>query len=75
MAGFICEHCGMKFRDLRTLVSNFCSKSPTKKHIPFEGGVKAEYQCKHCGMKFKDLRGLVSNFCSKSPTKKHIPLK
>jgi len=74
MANFICEYCGVQYSDLRTMINSACAKSPTKKHVPFEGGVRAEYICKHCGVKYRDFRTLINSACSKSPTKKHLPL-
>lgn len=43
MSDVICKHCGMQFGNLKSLTSNFCSKSPTKKHEVFEGGIQKEY--------------------------------
>ena len=65
--------CGDSFRDLRTLLSISCFKSPTRKHIPFEGQNSNIYYCKCCGQEEKEIKTLVSNPCFKSPTKKHEP--
>ena len=73
MTNFICEYCGVQHSDLRTLINSACLKSPTKKHVPFKGGVRAEYICKYCGVKYRDFRTLINSACAKSPTKKHVP--
>ncbi|NIZ19842.1 hypothetical protein [Entomospira culicis] len=70
---FYCECCGKKYSNVRDLTSNSCSKSPTKKHVLYEGSEKKQYTCKLCGKMYSNLVDLTSNSCSKSPTKKHVP--
>ncbi|NIZ47138.1 hypothetical protein HCT46_04310 [Spirochaetales bacterium BR208] len=70
---FYCEYCGTKNSSIAGLVNLSCSKSPTKKHVLYEGTEKSQYACKHCGTKNSSIAGLVSLSCSKSPTKKHVP--
>ena len=71
---YICKHCGDKQNDLSFFLILSCSKSPTGKHQPFEGGVQSEYICKHCGDKQNNLSFFLTLSCSKSPTGKHQPL-
>jgi predicted SprT family Zn-dependent metalloprotease len=58
---------------VQALVSNACMKSPTKKHVLYEGSEKASYTCKHCGQKMNSIRALTTNVCMKSPAKFHDP--
>ena len=71
---YYCKHCGEERNSIRILTSFNCSKSPTNKHQPYEGGIQDKYSCKHCGEERDSLRILTSFNCSKSPTKKHQPL-
>jgi len=73
MANYYCKHCGLKYSDVKTLVSSSCSASPTKRHELYEGAEKSQYTCKYCGMKYSTIRSLVSASCSKSPSKRHVP--
>jgi DNA-directed RNA polymerase subunit RPC12/RpoP len=68
-----CKHCGQSMPDVRALTSNSCMKSPTKKHVLYEGSEKSSYTCKHCGQKMNSIRALTSNACMKSPVKFHEP--
>ncbi|MBP5508749.1 MAG: hypothetical protein J6Y23_13055, partial [Prevotella sp.] len=52
---YYCKMCGDSFRDLRTLLSISCFKSPTRKHIPFEGQNSNIYYCKCCGQEEKEI--------------------
>lgn len=70
---YYCKCCGADFKSIRDLTFNSCSKSSTKKHELFEGGVANKYHCKDCGQDFKSLKDLTFNSCSKSPTRKHRP--
>ena len=69
----ICKHCGFENESLQTLTALSCSKSPTGKHQPFEGGVQSKYICKDCGFENKSLQTLTALSCSKSTTGKHRP--
>ena len=70
---YICKHCGRKESNLFFLTQAHCSKSPSKFHQPFEGGIQKEYACKHCGKKESNLFFLTQAQCSKSPSKFHQP--
>ena len=68
---FYCKYCGHEHNDLKYLLSCSCSKSPTKKHVAYEGNNTNPFLCKHCGYENKDAKYLLTCSCSKSPTKKH----
>ena len=34
---FYCKYCGRKYTDIKYMLTCSCSKSPTKKHIAYEG--------------------------------------
>jgi hypothetical protein len=68
-----CKLCGIKMPDVRALTSNFCPKSPSKRHELYEGSEKSKYTCKHCGITMSTIQALVTNSCQKSPTKRHEP--
>ncbi|NIZ40357.1 hypothetical protein PVA45_02370 [Entomospira entomophila] len=70
---FYCECCGTKYSSVAQLTNSGCSKSPTKKHVLYEGSEKAQYTCKYCGTKYSSIAQLTNSGCSKSPTKKHVP--
>lgn len=70
---FICKDCGWEHSNLSHMTAISCSKSPTGKHSPFEGGVQSKYICKHCGCEHTNLSHMTSVSCSKSPTGKHQP--
>jgi DNA-directed RNA polymerase subunit RPC12/RpoP len=72
-SGYICKCCGQKYKSLHTLTFMSCSRSPTRKHIAFEGGIQKRYICEYCGQENNSLGSLVFHSCSHSPTKKHIP--
>ena len=73
MANFYCKCCGVKRSSISSLTSSSCSKSPTGKHIPYEGEEKDEYCCKYCGVERSSISSLTSSSCRKSPTGKHHP--
>jgi len=73
MANFYCKHCGVKHSSVHSLVNSSCTRSPTKKHVLYEGSEKSQYTCKHCGVKHSTLHSLTNSSCMKSPTKKHEP--
>lgn len=68
---FYCKYCGTSHNDIKYLLSCSCSKSPTKKHVAYEGNNTDPFICKHCGFSHKDAKFLLNCSCSKSPTKKH----
>ena len=68
-----CEYCGSRYSNLQSLTSGSCSKSPSGKHVPYEGDEKSQYYCEYCGSKYSNLQSLTSGSCSKSPTRKHHP--
>jgi DNA-directed RNA polymerase subunit RPC12/RpoP len=70
---FYCKWCGSSYSSISSLTSNSCSKSPTKRHQPYEGGEKSKYYCEYCGSSYSSISNLTSNSCSKSPTKYHQP--
>ena len=74
----ICKYCG-KEDNVGTLTGTRCSKSPTGKHIPYEGDMvvrksgcdptfikRTEFVCKYCGYKAKTISSLTSSRCSKN---------
>ena len=71
---FYCKYCGREEKDVRTLVNGNCVKSPSKKHVTYEGSNTNPFICKYCGREEKDLKVLVNGYCSKSPSQKHEPL-
>ena len=73
MATYYCKICGRSANDLKILLSSPCMKSPTKRHVAFEGKISREYHCKYCGAKATSINILVTKPCIKSPTKKHQP--
>jgi predicted nucleic acid-binding Zn ribbon protein len=73
MSKFFCKHCGIATPSVQSLVNNPCTKSPSRKHVLYEGGEKSRYTCKHCGISTPTLVSLVNNPCVKSPSKKHEP--
>jgi len=70
---YYCKYCGKKYSHLSELTSGNCLKSPTRKHVVFEGRTDGDFICKHCGKKYHHLSELTSGSCPKSPTKKHEP--
>jgi hypothetical protein len=72
---FICKYCGKQKENLEHLIDPMypCSRSPSKKHVPYEHGVQDYYFCKHCGVKKKKIEYLTDPMynCNRSPTKKH----
>lgn len=73
MPRFYCKYCGTAYNTVTGLTSAGCSKSPTKKHVLYEGGEKKQYTCQYCGSKMNTISGLVATTCAKSPTKHHFP--
>ncbi len=73
MEKFYCEYCGADYSSVRSLTGGSCSRSPTKKHILYEGTEKSRYTCKYCGSQYSSIRSMVGGSCSKSPTKRHHP--
>jgi len=71
---FVCVYCGIERSSVSSLTSGSCSKSPSKYHVPYEGGEKREYVCKYCGIKRSSISSLTSGTCSKSPSKYHFPM-
>jgi len=71
---FYCKYCGRDYKDIKYMLTCSCAKSPTKKHVAYEGNHTDPFICKHCGKKEKELRVLVNGYCSKSPSQKHEPL-
>ena len=71
MAHYYCEWCGAVHQSVQSLVNSSCPRSPSKKHMLYEGSEKSQYTCKYCGAKGQSLRGLVNSTCTKSPTKYH----
>ena len=71
---FYCKYCGRDYKDIKYMLTSSCAKSPTKKHVAYEGNHTDPFICKHCGKKEKELRVLVNGYCSKSPSQKHEPL-
>lgn len=70
----ICKYCGtVEHNGLWKLTVKNCSYSPTKKHVPFNGGIMDNYICQYCGTKHENLHKLVVTKCSDSPTGKHVP--
>ena len=70
---YYCKHCGYSMSSIKNLISNTCSKSPTKYHSPYEGQEKNKYYCEYCGYSMSSIKNLTSNTCFKSPTKYHSP--
>ena len=73
MEKFYCECCGADYSSVHSLISCSCSRSPTKKHILYEGTEKSRYTCKYCGKQYPSIHSMVICSCSKSPTKRHHP--
>lgn len=48
-----------------------CAKSPTKKHVAYEGNHTDPFICKHCGRSYDDPKYMLTCSCAKSPTKYH----
>jgi hypothetical protein len=55
------------------LANGGCIRSPSKKHVLYEGSEKSKYICKYCGMTNNSIAGLTGGGCHKSPTKRHEP--
>ena len=71
---FYCKYCGQKYDDIKLLLNHSCAKSPTKKHVVYEGNYTNPFICKHCGQKYEDIKLLLNHSCAKSPSKRHEPL-
>jgi len=70
---YYCKYCDQQFSSVIALTNLGCSRSPTKKHVLYEGTEKSQYICKHCGQKFRGIVNMVNATCHKSPTMKHEP--
>ena len=85
---FICKYCGSKATTGSSLTSSRCSKSPTGRHVVYEGDtniyingcdkkiVKKEFVCQHCGYKASSISSLTGTKCFKNSgdgTKYHVP--
>ena len=57
---------------MHNLCSEKCSKSPTKRHVPYEDDEARTYYCKYCGLSKHHIYNM-SGTCGRSPTKRHIP--
>jgi len=73
MPNYYCKCCGMKNATVQGLVNGGCSRSPSKRHVLYEGSEKSRYVCKYCGMTNNSIAGLTGGGCHKSPTKRHEP--
>ena len=71
---FYCKYCGREEKDLKVLVKDNCTKSPTRYHVAYDGNNINPFVCRHCGREEKDLKVLVKGNCTKSPTRYHEPL-
>jgi hypothetical protein len=71
---YYCKYCGQKYSSVFLLTNAGCFKSPTKKHVLYEGAKKSQYVCKYCGTKSNTIVSLTgSSHCLKSPNKWHEP--
>ncbi|NLN01713.1 MAG: hypothetical protein GX174_07410 [Lentisphaerae bacterium] len=73
---FYCVHCGQKYGELRSLVSNSCTRNPDGRyHEPYDGDVAGDFTCKYCGRTYRDIRNMVANSCPKNPVRggRHSP--
>jgi hypothetical protein len=73
MAKYYCKYCGSSSVSIAGLTGGSCSKSPSKRHQPYEGNEKSKYYCEYCGLSSGSIAGLTSGPCSKSPSKHHQP--
>lgn len=71
---FYCKYCGREEKDLSVLIKGYCEKSPSKKHIAYDGNHTNPFVCRYCGKQEKNLSILLKGYCSKSPCKRHEPL-
>lgn len=68
---FYCKYCGEKYDNIKPMLNHSCAKSPTKKHVAYEGNNTDPFICKHCGRSYDDPKYMLTCSCSKSPTKYH----
>ena len=74
MSDFYCKLCGDQKDTIKSLVTSYCSKSPSKLHVPFEGDISCKnFACKLCGDQKDTIKSLVTSYCAKSPSKLHVP--
>ena len=73
MEKYYCKWCGVDYSNVRSLTSQPCQRSPSKRHELYEGSEKSQYTCKHCGINYSSIRSLTSQPCQRSPSKRHEP--
>lgn len=75
---FFCKYCGYKASSVSSLTNGRCSKSPTSKHVPYNGDlnvyidkctkktIKKEFVCQYCGCKANSISSLTGSRCSQN---------
>ncbi len=67
MSKNICENCGNTYMSLKDLTRGTCPHGGGATHVPYRGGIRAEYTCRWCGRKYKSLKDMTRTSCLKHP--------
>lgn len=62
-----CKYCGKSFPSVKSMASSVCYKTPSKKHIPYDGVLQESYQCMWCGRQYNSLAAMAADRCLKNP--------
>lgn len=62
-----CKYCGKSFPSIKSMSTSVCYKTPSKKHIPYEGVIQTSYQCLWCGRQHQSLAAMSQERCLKNP--------
>jgi hypothetical protein len=65
---YYCKLCGMKYLDVNSLRSSYCSRNlGGGKHVLYEGGEKPQYTCRFCYGTYSSIASMTGTMCSKHP--------